>query len=79
MNQAIPWHSDESALLSSNTDIVSVSLGCGGVFCYMPNEKEMLSEFHPSLKLGGNGLSGGRKLLMLAYAVACRSSLVMFC
>ena len=51
-NQAIPWHSDKSALLSSNTDIVSVSLGCGGVFCYMPNEKAQLSDVHRSLKLG---------------------------
>ena len=52
MNQAIPWHSDESALLSSNTDIVSVSLGCGGVFCYMPNEKAQSSDFHRSPQLG---------------------------
>ncbi len=51
MNQAIPWHSDESALLSSNTDIVSVSLGCGGVFCYMPKQKA--PGFYRSLQLGG--------------------------
>ena len=62
-NQAIPWHSDKSALLSSNTDIVSVSLGCGGVFCYMPNEKEMLSEFHRSLKLGGKWLKRRQKAI----------------
>jgi alkylated DNA repair dioxygenase AlkB len=78
-NQAIPWHSDKSALLSSNTDIVSVSLGCAGVFCYMPNEKAQFSDFHQSLKLGKSGISGGRRLLMVVYAVACRSSLVMFC
>ena len=78
-NQAIPWHSDKSVLLSDNTDIVSVSLGCGGVFCYMPSEKAQHSDFHRSLKLGGNGISGGMRLLKLVYAVACRSSLVMLC
>ncbi len=52
MNQAIPWHSDQSDLLSRNTDIVSVSLGCAGLFCYMPNEKAQHSDFHKSLKLG---------------------------
>ena len=51
-NQSIHWHSDKSTLLSDNTDIVSVSLGCAGVFCYMPNEKAQHSDFHQSLKLG---------------------------
>ena len=55
-NQAIPWHSDQSDLLSPNTDIVSVSLGCAGAFCYMPNEKAQFSDFHKSLKLGGQWL-----------------------
>ena len=50
-NQSIPWHSDKYPLLSSNTDIVSVSLGCGGVFCYMPSEKA--PDFYQSLQLGG--------------------------
>ena len=52
-NQSIHWHSDKSALLSDKTDIVSVSLGCAGVFCYMPNEKAQFSDVHQSLKLGG--------------------------
>ena len=52
MNQTIPWHSDQSDLLSRNTDIVSVSLGCAGLFCYMPSEKAQHSDFHKSLKLG---------------------------
>ena len=51
-NQSIHWHSDKSTLLSDNTDIVSVSLGCAGVFCYMPNEREVSSIFHRSLELG---------------------------
>ncbi len=52
LSQAIPWHSDQSDLLSHNADIVSVSLGCGGVFCYMPNERQVKSDFHKSLSLG---------------------------
>ena len=44
-NQSIHWHSDKSSLLSDNTDIVSVSLGSAGVFCYMPNEREVSSIF----------------------------------
>ncbi len=51
-SQSIHWHSDKSSLLSGNTDIVSVSLGSAGVFCYMPNEREVSSNFHRSLELG---------------------------
>ncbi len=51
LSQAIPWHSDQSDLLSHTTDVVSVSLGCGGVFCYMPNERQAKSDFHMSLSL----------------------------
>ncbi len=80
LNQKNPWHSDQSDLLSHNADIVSVSLGCGGVFCYMPNERQVKSGFQTSPSLSErHGVQGDRQLLSVDYEVACRSSLVMFC
>ena len=38
-NQYTPWHSDASELLAKDTDILSISLGSAGIFCFAPNER----------------------------------------
>ena len=37
LGEYTPWHSDENSLLSEDTEIVSLSLGAPGIYCFCPN------------------------------------------
>ena len=54
-NQSIPWHTDKNCLLRKSTDIVSLSMGAPGIFCYQPDTQspDKFQEFkicHPREK-----------------------------
>ena len=38
-DEYVPWHSDQAPLYADYTDIVSISVGAPGLYCYMPNKK----------------------------------------
>ena len=37
LDQAMGWHTDKNCLLRKSTDIVSLSIGAPGIFCYQPD------------------------------------------
>jgi alkylated DNA repair dioxygenase AlkB len=40
-NDAISWHTDKNCLLRKATDIVSLSMGAPGIFCYQPDTRSV--------------------------------------
>jgi hypothetical protein len=40
-NEAISWHTDKNCLLRKTTDIVSLSMGAPGIFCYQPDTRSV--------------------------------------
>ena len=57
-NEAIGWHTDKNSLLANCTDILSLSLGASGVFCYQPDSR---SEHFEKFQLCSLTLKEGEK------------------
>ena len=67
LNEYTLWHSDANPLLGADTEVVSLSLGAPGVYCFSPNTK---SE-HPLTKDLGKTWTKQRTAALAARLRGC--------
>ena len=43
-DDSVPWHTDANKLLAQSTDVIALSLGASGIFCYQPRPDHLCKE-----------------------------------